>query len=235
MSSIHIVHNLLSCLTFYLVLPNLKDKVTLKLFASVVQAGKVERGFDLVQRLHSEKAMDLAIQMADRVGHRKLSDRIEEVKLQKYPPIDEYNGEQFDDSASFDSGRRSERSASFDEAEPEIATRQQRLEYSKRISPDGGRVYTPSQGRSAARNNSGEEQYFTDEESPPREILKRKFEQDDAPKAMKRINPFAKKKLESPAKGIMKIASSPTKLSLSRSSTFSAKSRQKQRSGKQIV
>jgi hypothetical protein len=179
--------------------------------------------------------MDLAIQMADRVGHRKLSDRIEEVKLQKYPPIDEYNGEQFDDSASFDSGRRSERSASFDEAEPEIATRQQRLEYSKRISPDGGRVYTPSQGRSAARNNSGEEQYFTDEESPPRETLKRKFEQDDAPKAMKRINPFAKKKLESPAKGIMKIASSPTKLSLSRSSTFSAKSRQKQRSGKQIV
>lgn len=210
--------------------------MTLKLFATVVQAGKVERGFDLVQRLHSEKAMDLAIQMADRVGHRKLSDRIEEVKLQKYPPIDEYNDEEpFNDSASFDSRRRSERSASFDEAEPEIATRQKRLEYSKRISPDGGRVYTPSQGRSTSQNTSDEEQYFTDEESPPRESLKRKLEQDDAPFAMKRINPFAKKKLESPAKGIMKIASSPSKLSLSRSSTFSAKSRQKQRSGKQIV
>ncbi len=215
-----------------------QDKVTLKLFASVVQAGKVERGFDLIQRLHSEKAMDLAIQMADRVGHRKLSDRIEEVKLQKYPPIDEYFDEQpFDDSASFDSGRRSGRSASFDEAEPAINTRQQRYEYSKRISPDGGRVYTPSQGRSTSLNKSDNEQYFTEEESPPRESLKRKLAQDDdVPNVMKRINPFAKKKLESPAKGIMKIASSsPAKLSLSRASTFSAKSRQKQRSGKQIV
>lgn len=201
-----------------------------------MQAGKVERGFDLVQRLHSEKAMDLAIQMADRVGHRKLSDRIEEVKLQKYPPIDESFDEQpFDDSASFDSGRRSERSATFGEAEPAINTRQQRYEHSKRISPDGGRVYTPSQGRSASLNKSDEEQYFTDEESPPRESLKRKLEQDDAPSVIKRINPFAKKKMESPAKGIMKIVSSPTRLSLSRSSTFSAKSRQKQRSGKQIV
>lgn len=210
-----------------------QDKVTLKLFASVVQAGKVERGFDLVQRLHSEKAMDLAIQMADRVGHRKLSDRIEEVKLQKYPPIDEcFDDQPFDDSASFDSGRRAE---SFDEAEPAINTRQQRHEYSKRISPDGGRVYTPSQRRSTSLNESDNEQYFTDEESPPCESLKRKLEQDDAPSVMKRINPFAKKKLESPAKGIMKIASSPTKLSLSRASTFSAKSRQKQRSGKQIV
>ena len=195
----------------------------------------MERGFDLIQRLHSEKAMDLAIQMADRVGHRKLSDRIEEVKLQKYPPIDDYSeGEPFDDNASFDFGKRSERSASFDNAEPVIATRQERADHSKRISPEGGKVSTPSRGRSTSQDN-GEEQYFTDDESPPRESLKRQFEQDDAPTTMKRINPFAKKKMESPAKSIMKIASSPTKLSLSRSSTFSAKSRQKQRSGKQIV
>ena len=67
----------------------LQDKCTLRLFNSVVQAGKVERGFDLVRRLHSEKAMDLAIQCADRIGHRKLNDRIEELKEQRYPPLND--------------------------------------------------------------------------------------------------------------------------------------------------
>lgn len=204
--------------------------MTLSLFSNVVSAGKVERAFDLVQRLHSEKSFEVAIQMADRVGHRKLSDRIEEVKLQRYPPIEE-SDEPFDDSASFD--ERS--SGSFADDEPVIATRQQRLEMSQRISPEGG-VSTPRQQRQShdtAEDEIGGE-YSTDAESPPRESLKRKFEQDDAPVSKKRINPFAKKKLESPAKGIMTMRS-PQKLSLSRSSTFSAKSRQKQRRGKQIV
>ncbi|KAL3764899.1 hypothetical protein ACHAW5_003548 [Stephanodiscus triporus] len=216
------------------------DKVTLKLFSSVVQAGKVERGFDLVQRLHSEKTMDLAIQIADRLGHRKLSDRIEEMKLQKYPPIDEYDeGEPFDDAASFDSGRRKGRSGSFDgeEEEPVIVTRQQRLEHSQKISPDGGGLCTPRQLTRSPNNHAGgvKGEYSTDEESPPHKSLKRKIELDDARVSKKRMNPFAKKMMESPAKGIMKVAASPTKLTLSRASTFSAKSRQKQRSGKQIV
>jgi hypothetical protein len=221
---------------------NEQDKVALKLFSSVVQAGKVERGFDLVQRLHSEKAMDLAIQIADRLGHRKLSDRIEEIKIQKYPPIDEYDeSEPFDDDASFDSGRRGGRSGSFDgreeEEEPVIVTRQQRLENSQKISPDGGGLCTPRQQMRSSNNRAEDLEggYSTDEESPPRESLKRKIDLDDAPASKKCINPFAKKKMESPAKGIMKVVGSPTKLTLSRSSTFSAKSRQKQRSGKQIV
>lgn len=33
----------------------------MKLFNAVVQAGKVERAYDLVQRLHSERALDVAI------------------------------------------------------------------------------------------------------------------------------------------------------------------------------
>ena len=53
---------------------------TLNLFNSV--AHKVERGYDLVQRLHSERAMDLAIQWTDCSSQCKLMDRIEEVKLQ---------------------------------------------------------------------------------------------------------------------------------------------------------
>lgn len=200
----------------------------MKLFNAVVQAGKVERAYDLVQRLHSERALDVAITWADRQGQRKLSDRIEEFKLRKYPPIDEE--EPFDDSASFDSGARSERSnASFDEIEePIIATRRERMEM-QRISPDA--IHTPRQ-RNAEES---QERYSTDEESPPHQSLKRKLADSPTPqKTKKRINPFAKKKLESPAKGLGRFTS-PTRLTLSRQSTFSAKSREKQRLGKQIV
>eukprot|EP00579_Thalassiosira_antarctica_P009756 CAMPEP_0201922180 /NCGR_PEP_ID=MMETSP0903-20130614/10281_1 /ASSEMBLY_ACC=CAM_ASM_000552 /TAXON_ID=420261 /ORGANISM="Thalassiosira antarctica, Strain CCMP982" /LENGTH=1247 /DNA_ID=CAMNT_0048459265 /DNA_START=142 /DNA_END=3888 /DNA_ORIENTATION=+ len=217
------------------------DKVTLKLFRSVVESGKVERGFDLVQRLHSEQTYDIAIQMADRVGHRKLSDRIEEVKLQKFPPLEEEE-EPFNDSASFESGMRSERSNSFDEYEPVVTTRQQRMEMMNRgISPEGEGAHSPQRRRSHDDDAEESERGYnsTDAESPPRESLKRKFEQDHhatpAASNKKRINPFARKLMESPAKGIMKVVGSPTKLSLSRASTFSTKSRQKQRSGKQIV
>ena len=199
----------------------------MKLFNAVVQAGKVERAYDLVQRLHSERALDVAITWADRQGQRKLSDRIEEFKLRKYPPIDE---EELDDSASFDSGVRSERSnASFDEVEePIIATRRERMEM-QRISPDA--IHTPRQ-RNAEES---QERYSTDEESPPHQSLKRKLDDSPTPQqTKKRINPFAKKKLESPAKGLGRFTS-PARLTLSRQSTFSAKSREKQRLGKQIV
>ena len=181
----------------------------MKLFNAVVQAGKVERAYDLVQRLHSERALDVAITWADRQGQRKLSDRIEEFKLRKYPPIDEE--EPFDDSASFDSGVRSERS-------------------NARISPDA--IHTPRQ-RNAEES---QERYSTDEESPPHQSLKRKLADSPTPQqSKKRINPFAKKKLESPAKGLGKYSSPTKSLKLSRQSTFSAKSREKQRRGKQIV
>ena len=133
-------------------------------------------------------------------------------------------------------------SRSYDE-EPVVTTRQQRMEMmSQRISPGGeGGAFTPrhQNKRPHVDAEASEGEYSTDPESPPRESLKRKFEADThapaATAANKRINPFAKKKMESPAKGIMKEFRSPTKLSLSRKSTFSAKSRQKQRIGKQIV
>ena len=187
----------------------------------------MERAFDLVQRLHTEKAMDLSIQVADRLGHRKLSDRIEEIKLHKYPPIDDYDeGEPFDESTSFDAGRRNVRSDSFDE-ETDIVTRPRQVGYSQKISPDGGGLFTPRQQTRS---------YSTDEESPPNNSLKRKIELDNAPiVSKKRINPFAKKAMESPAKELMKVVGSPSKPKLSRSSIFSTQSREKQRSGKHIV
>lgn len=211
----------------------------MKLFKSLVTSGKVERGLDIARRLHTERSFDVVIQMADRTGHRKLSDRIEDLKNQRHPPIDEEE-EDFNDSASYDSGRRSERSNSFDGYdEPVVTTRQQRMEMmsQREISPDGEKaVYTPQQRRSHNDEESEGGYNSTDEESPPRESLKRKFEDDKqtVAKSKKRINPFAKKNLQSPAKGIMKVKS-PAKPVLSRASTFSAKSRQKQRTGKQIM
>jgi chromosome transmission fidelity protein 4 len=59
-----------------------QDKVTLKMFASIVEAGKLERALDLVERLHLEKSYDLAMTIADQ--HRKLVDRIEEVKDRRF-------------------------------------------------------------------------------------------------------------------------------------------------------
>ena len=214
-----------------------QDKYTLKFFTGVVKSGKVERGLDIARRLHSEKSFDVAIHMADRMGHRKLSDRVEQVKCQRFPPMDEEDEGFDDDAASYDSGARSEGSNVSFEEEPVIATRQQRMEMiSQRVSPGDG-AYTPRQQGRRDDIEVDDGGYSTGEESPPRESLKRKFEADSidtAPVTKKRMNPFVKKKLESPAKGIMKIAS-PQKLSLSRASTFSAKSRMKERSGKKIL
>lgn len=183
--------------------------------------------------------MDIAIKMAERIGLRKLCDRIDEFKLRKFSPFDEEDEPPFDDDASYDSRRSDERSSGSleeEEEEPVIATRQQRMEMmSQRISPEG--VRTPRRQTEQSHGDESDGDQSTEEESPPRQTLKRKLTKDlPAPASKKRINPFAKKKLESPAKGIMKTAgASPSKLSLSRNSTFSTKSRQKQRSGKQIV
>jgi hypothetical protein len=60
------------------------------MFASTVEAGKMERALDLVERLHLEKSYELAMAIAD--SHRKLVDNIEEVKERKFPPL-EYDEE----------------------------------------------------------------------------------------------------------------------------------------------
>lgn len=70
------------------------DKVTLKLFASMVEAGKLERALDLMERLHLERSFDVAMQIADR--HRKLVDRIEQVRDRKFPPAEEEEEEEDD-------------------------------------------------------------------------------------------------------------------------------------------
>jgi len=63
------------------------DKVTLRLFSAMVDAGKLESAFDLTNRLHTEKSYDIAIRIADR--QHKLADEIEKAKELKFPIEDE--------------------------------------------------------------------------------------------------------------------------------------------------
>jgi chromosome transmission fidelity protein 4 len=79
----------------------LQDKVTLKMFASIIEAGKLERALDLVERLHLEKSFDLAMTIAD--NHRKLVSLIEQVKERKFPDQasddEEPGGDDYDDES----------------------------------------------------------------------------------------------------------------------------------------
>lgn len=62
------------------------------MFAAVVEAGKLERALDLVERLHLEKSFEIAMTIAD--NHRKLVDLIEDVKDRRFPLEDiDYNAD----------------------------------------------------------------------------------------------------------------------------------------------
>jgi chromosome transmission fidelity protein 4 len=54
----------------------------LKLFAEIVQTGKVDRALDLVDRLRLEKSYELAIKLS--AGHHKLANLIEDAKEDKF-------------------------------------------------------------------------------------------------------------------------------------------------------
>jgi hypothetical protein len=123
-----------------------------------------------------EKSFDIAIQVSDRMGHRKLSDLIEETKLQRFPSVDDE--EFFNYNNSYGSRERSD---SFDEASVTSDREDQR--HVRGISPE---IHTPK-ARKTSRDDSSQS---THEESPPK-ALKRKFE-DDAAVPTKKRNPFAK-------------------------------------------
>jgi hypothetical protein len=75
-----------------------QDKVTLKMFAFLIETGKLERALDLVHRLHFEKSFDIAMTIADK--HRKLVSLIEQVKGRKFPEVvDEEEDEYIDDES----------------------------------------------------------------------------------------------------------------------------------------
>ena len=154
-----------------------QDKVTLKLFNETIKSSKVERALSIVHRLHLEKSFDIAIQASDRMGHRKLSDLVEDIKLQRFPSVDE--DDLFDDNNSYGSRDRSD---SYDEASVTSNIEDQREV--RGISPE---THTPRAGRTSHDDMSES----TQEESPPKASLKRKFD-NDVDVSTKRRNPFAK-------------------------------------------
>ena len=79
-----------------------QDKVTLKLFTSVVQAGKLEQALDLVDRLHLEKSYDIAVTVADRLNYRSLSDRVYEARDRRFAVVDDDEEEENDDDDDTD-------------------------------------------------------------------------------------------------------------------------------------
>merc|ERR1711935_761767 len=58
------------------------DKVTLKLFAGMMEEGKVERALDLVDRLHLPKSYDIAARMSEH--NSKIADLIEDAKYKNF-------------------------------------------------------------------------------------------------------------------------------------------------------
>lgn len=107
----------------YVALSAQVDKVTLRLFSGMVDAGKLESAFDLVGRLHSEKSYDIAIRLADR--QYKLADEVEKIKKFKFPDDDN----DYDEDHTRNNFRSSDKFADHSE---DIQ--------SKQISPDSRRT-----------------------------------------------------------------------------------------------
>ena len=186
------------------------DKVSLKLFFTLLDDGKLENAFDLAKRLHLEKSFDIAMEAADRFGQSRLSDRIYDLKEDRFREErgdlqDEDENEVLDDQSI----------ASDSQYAPTVDRDQEQKP--RRVSPVA----------SVKRKDREEDFDETDDEDlldpePEREPVRR------------RLNPFAKKRKESPAKAVM---NSPKvkKSTLSRMSTFSAESRKKSKLSKHLL
>lgn len=180
------------------------DKVTLKLFMAIVESGKLERALDLVERLHLEKSFDIAVTVAERMNHRNLSDKIEDVKDRRFAVEEEDDDVEEDDEMFPDSPREKKI----------VMERTPREPTSRNISPE-------------SHNKRNREEVDDNEEEEETPVVRRK-----------KINPFAKKRLESPGRPLMsptKGAASPARVGISRLSSFSARSRETSKISKKLL
>jgi len=65
------------------------DKATLTFFFKLMEDEKLENAYDLAQRLHLEKSLEIASTAADRVGQARLSDRIHDLRDMRFPLIED--------------------------------------------------------------------------------------------------------------------------------------------------
>lgn len=170
------------------------DKVTLKLFFTFAQEGKVEKALDLAHRLNMEKSLDIATTASERCNQRKLADKIMHLKDSRFYHKSE---EQEDDE--------------YEEDGP-----------SETVELDTTyRSITPLQ----ADLKRKERKVAIDEEENV----------GDRKNTRRRLNPFAKKQKESPAKELLSSPIAAKKPLLSRQSTFSADSRLKAKQSKHLL
>ena len=127
-----------SLLTQCLLTPTtLQDKVTLKLFATTVEAGKLERGLDLVDRLHLEKSYDLAMAIAE--NHTKLVDFIEEAKESRFPLEDVDDVDEEEQEEDYDDDEATKGLEDVNSSPPGS-----KLAATRRISPDSSSAWKSS-------------------------------------------------------------------------------------------
>jgi len=192
------------------------DKLTLKLYFQFLKSSKLERAFDAIKRLHLEASYDIAVKAADSMGLRKLSDRIITFKELRFPLQDE----------------------PFDDMDHE-----ERIGYSSFSTRQDEQGYVSPEFNDAPKNLKRKENDFDDVQSNSRsQTVRIAHNQTDLRNRIettkeKQRNPFAKKKIESPAKA----PASPSRKSpvrkpqLSRNATFSAESRKKSMVSKIIL
>lgn len=183
------------------------DKVTLKLLFNLMKEEKLENAYDLAQRLHLEKSLEVASKGADRVGQTRLSDRIHDLREMRFPVTNEP-----EDRPEFDD----------DDEQQHDETPQERVSLnSRRVSPNTDTARFSK--RREREEDLAESDVDTLDEPEPEPVT-----------ARRRLNPFAKKHKESPPKEMME-SPRPKHPTLSRMSTFTAESRQKSKLAKHFL
>lgn len=168
------------------------DKVTLKLFFTFAQEGKVEKAFDLAHRLNLEQSFQIAVTASERCNQRKLADRISDLMESR-----------FHDEEEEEESNHKEDEASQNTEELDVTYRS----------------ITPLQA---------------DLKRKDREVSIEEVGEDER-STRRRLNPFAIKQKESPAKNMLSSPVAAKKPLLSRQSTFSANSRMRAKQSKHLL
>ena len=182
--------------------------MTLKLFFNAVKSGKVEIALDLIERLHSEKSYDIAINAAEQCNRIQLSDEIAALKDIKFSIVDEEFDEMstqddYQSENEFQSMTQSvSRNVSPDEKERNLETNKRSRE--PELEEDSNRKIFPTKKMLKVKNP----------------FAKRKMESP--------LRPSPKKKSSGNSEG-------KSQTSLSRLSTFGAQARQEVKKGKTIL
>lgn len=211
------------------------DKVILKLIFEMLKNNKIENVFDLSQRLHLEKSFEIAMEAADRFGQTKLSDRIYDVREQRFPAVQEEEvEEQQEDEQSYES---------MEERNTRPLMQRAPITPAEAL-PNGKRRLQQDEESFASDDESIEEPLAKRLKAKARNPFSKKLKEaaeekdlDRTPAVMNKArkrNPFAKKMKESPPKEVMD-SPPPKKATLSRMSTFSHVAREQSKLSKHLL